>query len=427
MSNKGSAGMKKRLESHLFDLPVQELRRGYLSDIYFWREKVTLEQHGLHPGVTMQVFQKNDAILCGIDEAIAVLKLASGHYSDYGRAYKLFDRLIELKRVGRSLFLTDKDSYLGVLREKTGISAELDALWVDGFDGLTIDALHDGDRIAPWESIMHIRGDACLFAHLETIYLGILARRTKIATNVRNVVEAAGGATVLYFPARFDHWAVQGGDGYAAHIGGAGGVSTDAQAEWWGAKGSGTVPHALIAATGGDTVCAVRMFGESYPDTNLVALVDFDNDCIGTALRCCREIGPALWGVRLDTSENMVDRSILPNMGCFKPTGVVPELVFMMRDALDREGFTQVKIIVSGGFNPERIAMFKKLGVPVDAYGVGSCLMQGQFDYTADVVLVNGKHCAKVGRRFRPNPRLEQVNHQEARDEKGAGSGRHSE
>ena len=403
--------MKKRLESHLFDLPVQELRRGYLSDIYFWREKVVLEQHNLHPDVTMQVFQKRDAILCGIDEAIAVLKLGSGRYTDYERAYKLFDQLIELKRDSRSRFLQDKDAYLGTLKDKLDIARELDELWEDGFHDLAIDALYDGDAISPWETVMHINGNASLFAHLETIYLGILARRTKIATNVRNVVEAANGNVVLYFPARFDHWAVQGGDGYAAHVGGAHGVSTDAQAEWWGAKGSGTVPHALIAACEGDTVRAVTMFGESYPETNLVALVDFNNDCIGTALDCCHAAGEKLWGVRLDTSENMVDKSVFPIMGDFRPTGVPPELVCKMRKTLDREGYQHVKIIVSGGFDPERIAAFEKLQVPVDAYGVGSCLMQGSFDYTADVVRVNNKNIAKAGRRYNPNTRLVKVNY----------------
>ena len=40
-----------------------------------------------------------------------------------------------------------------------------------------------------------------------------------------------------------------------------------------------------------------------------MALVDFDNDCIGTALRCADTLsGDKLWGVRLDTSENMVDQ-----------------------------------------------------------------------------------------------------------------------
>jgi nicotinate phosphoribosyltransferase len=398
-----------RLASHLFDLPVQELRRGYRSDIYFWREKVALEQHNLHPCVTMQVFQKHEAVLCGIDEAIAVLKLASGRYTNHERACALFDRLMELKRALRECYLTDRERHLALLHEKSEVSAGLDAVWENGFNALTIDALHDGDTIAPWESVMHIRGDASLFAHLETVYLGVLSRRTKVATNVRDVVVAANDKPVLYFPARFDHWAVQGGDGYAAHVGGAFGVSTDAQTEWWGASASGTVPHALIAASRGDTVAAVRLFDESFPDVNLVALVDFENDCVQTALECARALGDRLWGVRLDTSGHLVDKSIIPLMGTFSPNGVTPQLVELTRRALDREGFSHVKIVVSGGFDPEKITRFEREQAPVDAYGVGSALLRGSYDFTADIVQYEDQPCAKVGRRYIANPHLERV------------------
>ena len=401
--------MKKRLNSNIFDLPVQELRRGYRSDIYFWREKIVLEQNKIHPVVLTQVFQKKNAILCGIDEAIAVLKVGSGRYKDYEKAYKLFDRLMELKQESRNFYFSDRKKHLNVTDEKLEVTALLDELWVDGFSELDIKALFDGDEISPREPVMHIDGDPSLYAHLETIYLGVLARRTKIATNVRDVVKAANGTSILFFPARFDHWATQGGDGYAAYIGGASVVSTDAQAEWWGSKGSGTVPHALIASVGGDTVLATKMFHNSYPNTALVSLVDFDNDCVGTALKCAREMGDKLWGVRLDTSENMVDKSMIDSMGDFHPSGVIPELVFAVRNALDAEGFNHVKIVVSGGFTPEKIARFEELDVPVDSYGVGSCLMQGSNDFTADVVLVDGKHCAKAGRRFKPSDRLVKV------------------
>jgi len=401
--------MPKHLDAHIFDLPVQELRRGYRSDIYFWREKITLEKHNLHPEVTMQVFQKKDAVLCGIDEVLAVLKVATGRYTDYSKAYKLFDKLIDLKSKARQQFIGNHKAYLKAIEQKMEVSRQLDELWQNGFNQLKIEALHDGDHIAPWETVMHITGDAGLFAHLETVYLGILARRTKIASNVRGVVDAANGKIILYFPARFDHWAVQGGDGYAAHIGGATGVSTDAQAQWWGAKASGTVPHALIAAVGGNTVKAVNLFGETYPDVDLVALVDFDNDSVGTSLQCCEALGDRLWGVRLDTSETLVDKSIIPIMKNFKPVGVTPKLVEMTRQTLDKHGYDHVKIIVSGGFNPDRISEFEKRQVPVDAYGVGSYLMRGVNAFTADIVLLEGKPCAKVGRDYNPNPRLELV------------------
>jgi nicotinate phosphoribosyltransferase len=187
-------------------------------------------------------------------------------------------------------------------------------------------------------------------------------------------------------------------------------VSTDAQASWWGSEGIGTVPHAIIAAYGGDTVLATRKFAEHMrEDVRLVTLVDFENDCVRTSIEVARALGSRLYGVRIDTSEMLVDKSVIGQMGRFRPTGVCPQLVWNVRRALDAQGFQQVKIIVSGGFNVEKIHEFERLSVPVDAYGVGSSLFQGRFDFTADVVQHEGKPCAKVGREYRPNPRLERV------------------
>ncbi|HKE89311.1 MAG TPA: hypothetical protein VKB45_03165, partial [Gemmatimonadales bacterium] len=275
---------------------------------------------------------------------------------------------------------------------------------------LAVHALYDGDQIAPWETVLLIEGPYDAFANLETLYLGVLARRTRVGTNTRRVVDAARPKQVMFFPARHDHWLVQTGDGYAAHIAGAIGVSTDAQASWWGSEGIGTVPHALIAAYDGDTVQASLKFAELMdPEIRLITLVDFENDCVETSLAVARALGERLYGVRLDTSETLVDRSIVPQMGLFKPTGVNPQLVWNVRRALDREGFQRVKIVVSGGFSVEKIRQFEDEGVPVDMYGVGSSLFQGRFDFTADIVQVEGKPCAKVGRTLRPNPRLERV------------------
>jgi nicotinate phosphoribosyltransferase len=238
----------------------------------------------------------------------------------------------------------------------------------------------------------------------------VLARRTRVGTNTRLVVDAARPKEVMFFPARHDHWLVQTGDGYAAHIAGAIGVSTDAQASWWGSKGIGTVPHAIIAAYGGDTVLATQKFAEYEPeDVRLISLVDFDNDCVRTSLEVARALGDRLYGVRLDTSHTLVDLSVFPQMGAFDPTGVNPQLVWNVRRALDAEGFQRVKIVVSGGFTVEKIRAFEAQGVPVDAYGVGSSLFGGRFDFTADVVQLDGRPCAKVGRAYQSNPRLERV------------------
>ena len=348
---------RPRLDPAIFNLPVEKMRAGYYSDKYFVRARDILLNDDYSPRVTVQVFGKSEAFLGGIDEAIAILKLCS-----------------------------------------------------DNWQGMTVRALHDGDAIVPWEVVLEIEGAYADFAHLETLYLGVLARRTRVGTNTRRVVEAAHPKDVMFFPARHDHWLVQTGDGYAAHIAGAIGVSTDAQASWWGSEGVGTVPHGLIAAYGGDTVLAARKFLEHMSDDiRLVSLVDFENDCVGTSLALANTLGSRLFGVRLDTSEMLVDRSMIPQMGRVKPTGVTPQLVHNVRDALDAAGHQHVRIIVSGGFTVEKIREFEQLGVPVDSYGVGSSLFQGRFDFTADVVRVDGTPCAKVGREWRENPRLSVV------------------
>jgi nicotinate phosphoribosyltransferase len=360
------AGPRTRLDPSVFRLPVDRIRDGYYSDAYFNFTKRLLEEKGRRPTVTMQVFQRHQSVLGGVDEAIAVLKECAGRGWADG--------------------------------------------WEPGWDELEVHALYEGDEIAPWETVMTIEGDYSLFAHLETVYLGCLARRTLVMRNVREVVEAANGKPILFFPARHDHWLVQTGDGWAAHVAGAIGVSTDAQASWWGGTGVGTVPHGLIAAYGGDTVAAARDFADRFAsEMNVTVLVDFENDSVRTALEVADALGDKLWGVRLDTSGQLVDRSLWHEMGDFRPTGVNPVLVERVREALDRAGHERIRIVASGGFDAARIRRFEEHDTPVDSYGVGSALLRGENDFTADVVRVDGRDCAKVGRRYNPNPRLQRV------------------
>jgi nicotinate phosphoribosyltransferase len=157
-------------------------------------------------------------------------------------------------------------------------------------------------------------------------------------------------------------------------------------------------------------VLAATKFAEwASDDVNITVLVDFENNSVQTALDVARTLGPKLWGVRLDTSEMLVDRSLWEELGDFKPTGVNERLVRKVRDALDNDGFEHVKIVVSGGFTIDKILEFEEQGVPVDAYGVGSSLIRGSNDFTADIVLTDGRPSAKVGRKYKPSPRLELV------------------
>ena len=347
---------RKRLDPAAFNLPVDDIKRGFYSDSYFVRAREVLRQDKRSPNVLMQFSGKREGWLSGIDEVVAILRLCA-----------------------------------------------------DDWSALTVHALYEADRFETWDTVLTIEGAYDSFGQLETLCLGALARGTRICTNAKLLSVAAQSKPVLFFGARDDVFPMQARDGYAALAGGLKQVSTEAQTAFFGGKSVGTIPHALIAAYGGDTVKATKRFADTIEGVDVIALVDYDNDCVKTSLDVARALEGRLWGVRLDTAEYLVDKSVIPQMGDFKPTGVNAPLVWNVRNALDAEGFGDVKIVVSGGFDVLRIQAFEEEGVPVDAYGVGAALYDGQFDFTADIVQVSGKPAGKVGRRLRANPRLERV------------------
>ena len=253
-----------RFSPSVFRLPVEKIRDGYHSDAYFNHTKALLEADDRHPHVVMQVFQRKDV---------------------GARRDRRGDRRPQAVRGSRGE----------------------DGRWVHAFKELEVNALLRGRRDLAVGDRHDDRGRLLrlLLYHLEAVYLGCVARRTLIMRNVHEVVEAANGKPILYFPARHDHWLVQTGDGWAAHVAGAIGVSTDAQASWWGGRGVGTVPHGLIAAYGGDTALASDESSRtgSRHDMNVTVLVDFENHSVNTALAAADALGGDLWGVRLDTSD----------------------------------------------------------------------------------------------------------------------------
>lgn len=370
----------RRLPAEVFQFDPR-MAEGWLADRYFVRTARTLEHAGRDPVVTMQVFAKVDGVIAGVYECLRMLET---QLASRPRRYTLHD--------------------------------------------LEISTLLDGDRIEPWESAMHITGPYLAFAHLETTLLGVLADRTLVASNVRRAITAANGKPVIFMAARHADWRRQVADGYAAIVGGAAAVSSDANGAWWGERGVGTMPHALIAAFGGDTVAATLAFArylrDHEPEVAVSALVDYHNDVIGTSLAVARamreEFGPGrLASVRVDTSERLVDRSLQGREAEFpgeRLSGVSLPLVRLLREALDEAGFPDVGIVASGGFTPRRIRAFEEANAPVTAYGVGSSLighnkgledddLLTSADFTADIVMLDGKPEAKVGREYRPNDR----------------------
>jgi nicotinate phosphoribosyltransferase len=347
---------RKRLDAASFELPADELRRGVFSHATAAWARDVLMADNRAPLVTVQFASEQAGLLGGIDESIAVLKVG-----------------------------------------------------VEDWSQLTVHALYDGDRIEADETVMTVDGRFDQFAHLAPLCVGVLSRRTRVSTNSRALVEAARPKPVMTLPARNDHWLLHRGDVLAAQIGGTMHLTGAAQS-------SRTqpplmlVPHGLVAAYGGDTVAAVRACVAHTPDhTMLVVPVDYDNDSVATALAVARSQESRVWGVQLATSEHLVDQSIIPVMGGFVPTGVNPRLVWNVRNALDAEGFGEIKILVSGSITVAKIREFEEAGIPIDAYGVGTALTSGRFGFVADVVMLDGTAHARAGRTLKPNPRMERV------------------
>lgn len=352
------AGKISRLTNKTFQFP-KELGEGFYAANYFLKShKIVKENHPGHT-VTMQWFQRrDDSMLCGVDEAIAILHEFAIHPEE-----------------------------------------------------LLIEALNDGDIIQNMEPVLKVTGKYENFGFLESVIDGVLARRTSVATNVREVLKVAGDVPVFSMADRQDDYHTQIGDGYATYVAGIKKVSTDAQGYWWGGKGMGTMPHALIQICDGDVVKAAQLYHKTFPNEKVTALIDYHNNVVRDSLILARALGHDLNGVRIDTSKSLIDHYFDDkDTSGFDPHGVCKELVFALREALDKEGFDYVKIIVSSSFTAEKIKQWNELKVPVDLYGVGTSFVNNMTcGFTGDLVMLDGKPQAKEGRANYPSDRLKKV------------------
>jgi nicotinate phosphoribosyltransferase len=445
---------RRRLPPPVFKLDVERMRDGWYSDKYFIniaRTLAELSAQGYRFGGTAPDLSDIDVDLASIDVGSIEVEMQW------------------FPRRQPSCVVVGVDKALAMLKECTGYFDSA-GRFVNTHDALEVWAVHDGTEAAfdgnlqNVTPVMRVRGRYRDFAILETPALGAMTRGSRIATNVYEVLKATRGKQVLFFPARFDAHEVQAADGYAYQVAVQlfnqnfgkslkAYVSTDAQGDWWGGAGGGTVAHAAIACFLGDTAEATMAFAATRPpDIPRIALVDFRNDCVGTSLQVIRtmfrrylELVRAgreaearkykLYGVRPDTSSNMRDVSVPPLGDKALDCGVNPRLVFAMREAIDHEWQTwdltgsdrglaeqyckEVKIAVTGGFTPAKIRHFEDLGVPADIYGVGSWLLSScdvcdtNNDFTADVVRVRidgtWYDLAKTGRKACDNLMLERV------------------
>lgn len=347
------------MKAYQFDAQV---RKGYYLADYFKKTVKIVEKYQSDAVVTMQFFQrKENTVLCGIKQALALIKFACPNY-------------LALKVV----------------------------------------ALDDGMVVQPLEPVLKITGHYQDFGFLEGMIDGILARNSSIATNSARVITLVGAQRALNMNDRADLYVNQPFDGYASYVGGFRQFVSEAALELIDDKTvkqpNGTMPHALIQIFGGDVLAATKAFHETFPDNRLVALVDYHNDCVNDALKVARHFKEKLFAIRLDTAANLVDQTLDKNKDQYPEgvqlNGVSEYLVLAVRNALDKEGFNHVKIVVSSGFNAEKIADFEQKKVPVDVYGIGEALVKVNIGFTGDNVALNGQGQAKFGREEHENKRL---------------------
>jgi nicotinate phosphoribosyltransferase len=250
---------------------------------------------------------------------------------------------------------------------------------------LVVEALSDGDDFGPKEVVLRIRARYRLFGLYETAILGMLAQSSGWATAARECVQAAGDKPVISFGARHVHPDITDVLDYAAIVGGCVGASTPAGARLAGLAPTGTMPHSLVLIFG-DTVKAAEAFDRILSeDVPRIVLVDTFKDEAEEALRVAHALGDRLYGVRLDTPSER--------------GRVTADLVKEVRARLDMDGFRHVKIIVSGGLNPERIRYFLESEAPVDSFAVGSYISGASpIDFTGDLKEIEGRPIAKRGR-----------------------------
>ena len=329
--------------------PAADVLSGETADIYFERTATILKAEHLDPIVTMEIFARQDAILCGAEESLAYLReiLGNGKHFDHEPV---------------------------------------------------VESLHDGDAVSRKEVVMRINARYSAFGLYETAILGILAQSTGWATAARRIVDVAVPIPVIGFGARHVHPSVADQMDYASVVGGCIGASTPAGARLAGLSPTGTMPHALILIFG-DTVRAVEAFDRHIdPDVPRIALVDTFKDEAEESVRVAEALGDRLWGVRLDTPSER--------------GRVTADLVKEVRARLDLAGHPQVKIVVSGGLDADRITYFKDAGAPVDSFAVGSAISDASpVDFTGDLKEIDGRPIAKRGRipGRTPNPRLERI------------------
>lgn len=225
-------------------------------------------------------------------------------------------------------------------------------------------AVEEGAVVFPYEPMMIVEAPICQAQLVEGALLNILNFSTLIATKSNRVCRAAGGGSVLEFGLR----RAQGPDASvlgarAAVIGGASSTSNVLAAQLFGVPPKGTHAHSWVMAFDSELE-AFRAYAEVYPNNCLLLVDTYDTlkSGVPNAIKVFDEMkakGLKPGGIRLDS-------------------GDLAYLTKQARKMLDKAGYPEAKICVSGDLDEYVIQSLKLQGACIDIYGVGTKLITSE-------------------------------------------------
>ncbi len=298
----------------------------------------------------------------------------------------------------------------------------------------------EGAWVGAGEPLIYLSGKLADLIDLETMYLQLLGPSCVAAYNAYSMCSDLPNTSFLAMDAR--HCAgVEMHElmAYGASVGskkaktekrakGFIGSASDITSKYFGAKsGMGTMPHAFIGYAG-STLKAAEMYNHYYPEEPMTILVDYFGKEITDTLQICnkfpKKAREGLLSIRIDThggrfvedldtakSYEVLEKNVPESIRTYRTeeelrwmvgTGVSAASIWHVRQALNKNGWDNVKIVASSGFNPAKCKLFASVKVPVDTIGTGSYLPElwSETYATADIIIYNGKNIVKTGREF---------------------------
>ena len=246
--------------------------------------------------------------------------------------------------------------YLATLRLFT--ADFLDHLARLRFSG-SLHALPEGTPFFANEPILRVTAPILEAQLVESRIINLVHLQTLIASKALRCVLAAGGRQLVDFGFRRAHGAEAGLlAARAAYLAGFDATATVEAGRAFGIPLSGTMAHSFIEAHASEPA-AFENFLRWHPGAGTL-LIDTYDTARGAArvvelLRARPAGGSFVQAVRIDSGDLAAEAR-------------------RVRAILDDGGCQDVRIVLSGNLDEQRIAQFMAAGVPADAFGVGTSL-----------------------------------------------------